>query len=57
MAQVWSTLKLSLNHLYFGKCPELDHQGQPWPANRSRALKAGSALNRQGSVGGSLRAS
>ena len=51
MAQVWSIFKWSLNHMFFGKHPEVDHLGQPWPANSPRALKAGTALNTQGKCG------
>ena len=32
MTVVWKVLAWSFQHLYYGKFPEFDHLGKPWPA-------------------------
>ena len=44
MTVVWKVLAWSFQHLYYGKFPEFDHLGKPWPAKTKRADQSGSHL-------------
>jgi len=51
LVQLWRILKWSLDHMYYGKFPEMNHQGKPWPAKSKRGEVAGSQLHSQGLCG------
>ena len=44
MTVVWKVLAWSFQHLFYGKFPEFDHLGKPWPAKTKRANQSGSHL-------------